>query len=560
MDSASGAAASPSDNMGESRPGDRRAQSNRGAAQAAVEGLTHVASQAAAKAADAVGVRAALRAMGGGVGPRLLGLILLFSTIVALLSTVVQLYADYRRDVGAIHGRLDEIGHGYIDSLATALWHVNTDLLRVQMEGIMRLPDMRGLEVAEVTEGIAKPLVMTAGAPIGSGALTRDFPLVYADRGHLRIIGRLRAEATLDAVYDRLFDKALVILATQSVKTFLVSLFTLYIVHRLVTRHLIAISAFLDRFDLRRTKEPLALRRTRPSRIDELDRVVTSFNAMSDSLRANYDELLEAHAAMARDYAARRRAEEEVIRLNTRLEQQVRQRTAELEAANRELRSFSYSVSHDLRAPLRRIEGFGRILADDFAERLDDKGRHYLGRIRRGAHDMSEMIDAYLTLSRATQGELSLQTIDLSALAKEIIDGLREKDPERAVAVTLAEGLTEEGDRRLLRQALANLLDNAWKYTAKTATPTIEVGAQEIDGRRTFFVRDNGAGFDMAEAGELFAPFRRLHRSDEFEGVGIGLATVRSVIARHGGRIWADAAPGLGAAFFFTLWETESEA
>lgn len=555
MDPASGAAASPSENLGE-----RKALSPHGPAETAPKGLVLLASQAAAKAADAAGVRAAFRSMGRGVGPRLLGLILLFSSIVALVSTVVQLYADYRRDIGAIHGRLDEIGHGYVDSLATALWHVNTDLLRVQMEGVMRLPDMRGLEVAELTEGIAKPLVLAAGAPIGSGALTRDFPLIYVDRGQLRTIGRLRAEATLDAVYDRLFDKALVILATQSVKTFLVSLFTLYIVHRLVTRHLIAISAFLDRFDLRRQAEPMALRRTRPNRPDELDRVVTSFNAMSDSLRANYDELLEAHAAMARDYAARRRAEEEVIRLNTRLEQQVRQRTAELEAANRELRSFSYSVSHDLRAPLRRIEGFSRMLAEDHGDGLPEKGRHYLTRIRRGAHDMSEMIDAYLALSRATQSELSLQTVDLSAIAREVVDGLREKDPERAVEVTLAEGLTVEGDRRLLRQAFANLLENAWKYTGKTQTPVIEIGARETDGRQAFFVRDNGAGFDMAEATDLFTPFRRLHRAEDFEGVGIGLAAVRSIVARHGGRIWADAAPNRGATFFFTMWEAETEA
>lgn len=555
MDPAGGGAASPSDNLG-----GRRSRLADIAAQAAAKGLTHVAAQAAAKAADASGVRAALRSMGRGVGPRLLALILLFSTLVALLSTVIQLYADYRRDVGAIHGRLDEIGHGYVDSLAAALWHVNVDLLRVQMEGVMRLPDMRGLEVAELTEGIAKPLVLTAGAAVGAGALTRDFPLVYHDRGKPRVIGRLRAEATLDAVYDRLFDKALVILATQSVKTFLVSLFTLYIVHRLVTRHLVAISAFLDRFELRRGQSPLALRRTQPNRPDELDRVVTSFNAMSETLRANYDALLEAHATMARDYAARRRAEEEVIRLNTRLEQQVRQRTAELESANAELRAFSYSVSHDLRAPLRRIEGFGRILADDYGDGLNEKGRHYLGRIRRGAQDMSDMIDAYLALSRASQSELSLETVDLSALAQEIIDSLREKDPERPVAATVAEGMTVEGDRRLLRQALANLLNNAWKYSSKIDKPEIEIGVGDADGLRTFFVRDNGAGFDMAEAAELFAPFRRLHRAEEFEGIGIGLATVRSILARHGGRIWADAAPNRGATFFFTMWEAETEA
>ncbi|MBV5336372.1 hybrid sensor histidine kinase/response regulator, partial [bacterium] len=238
------------------------------------------------------GYRAVLRAMGRGVGPRLLGLILLFSSAVALLSTLVQLYADYRRDVGAIEGRLDEIGRSYLNSLATGLWHVNVELLRVQMDGIMRLPDMLGLELAETETGIARPLVLAAGQPIGTGALKREYPLVYMDRGRPRTVGRLRAEATLAAVYDRLTDKALVILATQIVKTFLVSLFTLYIVHRLVTRHLVAISQFLDRFDLRRTgAPPLALRRTRPGKPDEFDYMVASFNGMTTTLRANYDAL-----------------------------------------------------------------------------------------------------------------------------------------------------------------------------------------------------------------------------------------------------------------------------
>jgi signal transduction histidine kinase len=541
----SGAAASASDVQG------RRAW--RG-------GLAHLAAEALDETPLGVRLRNLARAMGGGIGPRLLGLILLFSTLVALLSTLVQLYVDYRRDVGAIENRLDEIGHGYVDTLSAALWHVNIEMLNTQMDGIMRLPDMRGLEVAENPEGIAKPLVLTAGKPIAAGALTRDFSLTYEDRGQKRIVGRLRAEATLDAVYQRLTDKAVVILATQSIKTFLVSLFTLYIVHRLVTRHLAAISQFLDQFDLRRAPKPLALIRTRPDKPDELDRMVASFNGMSETLRANYDALLEAHATMARDYAARRRAEEEVIRLNTRLEQQVRQRTAELETANAELRAFSYSVSHDLRAPLRRIEGFGRMLADDLGDRLDERGAHYLNRIRNGAHDMSEMIDSYLVLSRAAQGELSLQPVDLAALAQEIVDALREKDPERAVEVIIGEGMTVEGDRRLLGQALGNLIENAWKYTRKTDEPQIEIGVGDRQGRRAFFVRDNGAGFDMEEAKELFTPFRRLHRAEDFEGTGIGLATVRNILARHGGRIRADAAPGRGATFHFTLWEAEAGA
>lgn len=521
-------------------------------------GLAHEAALALRKA-SASGRRAFWRAMGRGIGPRLLGLILLFSTLAALLSTAIQLYADYSRDVGAIHGRLDEIGHGYVDSMAAALWHVNVDLLHTQMEGVMRLPDMSGLEVIETTEGVALPLKLTAGAPIGQeGALTRDFPLTYEDRGQRRTIGRLRAEAALTGVYQRLTDKALVILATQSIKTFLVSLFTLFIVHRLVTRRLLVIADYLNRFDLRRPLAPLNLRHGTRSKPDELDQVADALNAAGDALRANYDDLLKAHAAMARDNAARRQAEEEIIRLNVRLEQQVRRRTAELESANRELQAFSYSVSHDLRAPLRRIDGFGRMLAEECLDRLDGQGLHYLNRIRRAAAEMSEMIDSYLALSRAAQTELRPQTVDLSALAREIVENLREKDSGRKAVVVVQDGMTVEGDRRLLAQALSNLLENAWKYAGKIDLAKIETGVRHLNGKRTFFVRDNGAGFDMAEAGELFTPFRRLHKPEDFDGTGVGLAAVRSIVARHGGRVWAESAPGCGATFFFTLWEAET--
>lgn len=504
-----------------------------------------------------VGYRSILRAMGRGIGPRLLALILLFSSVVALLSTMVQLYADYRRDVGAIEGRLDEVGRGYLNTLATGLWHVNVELLRVQLDGIMRLPDLHGLELRETPLGIARPLVIKAGQPIGSGALRREYPLVYDDRGVSRTVGLLIAEATLTGVYDRLTYKALVILATQLVKTFLVSLFTLYIVYRLVTRHLVVISEFLDRFDINQANGPrLALRRTRPPRPDEFDRMVGSFNAMCETLRANYHALLEAKEAMARDLAARRLAEAEVMRLNGRLESKVRQRTAELEAVNKELRAFSYSVSHDLRAPLRRIEGFGRMLAETHADRLDESGAHYLNRMRAGAHDMSEMIDGFLVLARAAHGDLEVRSVDLSARARVIVDGLRDKEPDREVAVAVADDLTADGDPRLLDQVLGNLLENAWKYTRGAAAPSIVFEAEEDgEGRRVFVVRDTGAGFDMAESDGLFAPFTRLHRAEEFEGTGIGLATVKSILTRHGGRIWADAEVGRGAAFRFTLWE-----
>jgi light-regulated signal transduction histidine kinase (bacteriophytochrome) len=233
---------------------------------------------------------------------------------------------------------------------------------------------------------------------------------------------------------------------------------------------------------------------------------------------------------------------EEAIQINGRLK-----------AVNREMEAFSYSVSHDLRAPLRHIDGFSQGLQEDCGDRLTPAGVEHLGRIRAAAKRMGELIDDLLQLSRVTQGELKHERVDLSQLARRVVEGLQRAQPERAVAVDITPGLAAEGDQRLLQIALENLLGNAWKYTQCCAAPAIGFGAADREGARSYYVRDNGAGFDMAYAGKLFAPFQRLHKSEEFPGTGIGLATVQRIIHRHGGRIWVDAAVGQGATFSFTL-------
>jgi len=245
--------------------------------------------------------------------------------------------------------------------------------------------------------------------------------------------------------------------------------------------------------------------------------------------------------------------EEENRRLHAELEQRVVERTAQLEAANRELESFSYSVSHDLRAPLRHIEGFTSILMEDCAEVLDETARGYLERVVRATGRMEELVDALLTLSRYTRDYMTFEPVDLSDMAREIVAEFSKSDPERNVAVTVQEGLRAMGDARLLRVVLENLLGNAWKFTGKVEQGVIEFGRGVRDGRGVYFVRDNGAGFDMTYAENLFSAFRRLHGSDEFEGTGIGLATVRRIVHRHGGEVWAEAEPNRGATFSFTL-------
>jgi two-component system, NtrC family, sensor kinase len=259
-----------------------------------------------------------------------------------------------------------------------------------------------------------------------------------------------------------------------------------------------------------------------------------------DETRRIREQLLRAELEAVEARAAREMAEE---RANL---------VAELEAKNEELESFSYAVAHDLRAPLRSIDGFGLALLEDYAEKLDDDGKQYLAYVRESAQQMSQLIDDMLALSQVTRGEFERAPVDLTRIARSVSSELHRAAPDRQVDFLVADGLTAEGDGRLMTIALENLLGNAWKYTGTRERARIEVG-QAKDEPRTFFVRDNGAGFDMAYAAKLFGMFQRLHAKSEFEGTGIGLATVQRVIRRHGGRIWADAAVGQGATFFFTL-------
>lgn len=257
-----------------------------------------------------------------------------------------------------------------------------------------------------------------------------------------------------------------------------------------------------------------------------------------------------------REQQARRESEaksREIESLNAELEERVRLRTLELEVANKELEAFSYSVSHDLRAPLRSIDGFSQILLDEYSDSVDDEGRDFLQRVRAASQHMGQLIDALLQLSRVSRSEMRRIPVDLSAMAHSIIGDLKNASPGRNVEWIVAEHMVARADPRLLQIALNNLLSNAWKFTSKVTEARIEFGAAEQDGKPVFFVRDNGAGFNMAYASKLFGAFQRLHTVHEFEGSGIGLATVQRIIRRHGGRVWGESVPGKGASFYFTI-------
>src|SRR2546422_983768 len=264
---------------------------------------------------------------------------------------------------------------------------------------------------------------------------------------------------------------------------------------------------------------------------------------MRERVRQQAEQLTAINQSLAQEITERKRVEEELQKYSW-----------QLEAANRELEAFSYSVSHDLRAPLRSIEGFSRALLEDCGDKLDVAGKDSLQRVCAASQNMAQLIDALLALSQVASGEMQRESVNLSALARTIEGELRKTEPDRHVEFFIQEGLVVNGDTRLLRVMLENLLGNAWKYTSKHPCARIELGvARQADGTQAYFVRDDGAGFDTAFVNKLFGAFQRLHPDSEFKGTGIGLATVQRIVHLHGGRVWADGAVERGASFYFTL-------
>jgi len=247
------------------------------------------------------------------------------------------------------------------------------------------------------------------------------------------------------------------------------------------------------------------------------------------------------------------RAQQELRRYRSRLEMLVEERTTALTAINRELEAFSYSVSHDLRAPLLAFDGLSKTMLEEYGDRLDKRAKDNLKRMRGASQRMTSVFDGLQTLFRLTSGEVHREQLDVTALAKDIVAETRANVPQRDVKVAIASGMTASGDRRLVRILLANLLSNAWKFTGGKPSPRIEVGTEMVDGESRIFVRDNGVGFDMIDGHRLFGAFQRLHSQSEFPGAGIGLATARRIVNRHGGRIWAEGAAGEGATFYFVI-------
>lgn len=270
---------------------------------------------------------------------------------------------------------------------------------------------------------------------------------------------------------------------------------------------------------------------------DELGELVDAFNTMLETIAE----------------------QNQVIREHTdNLEKKVDERTAELALANRELETFSYSVSHDLKAPLNRIEGFSLALIEDYGDQLDKDAKSYIDRIRSNSREMRCLINSLLQLSKVARKEINKQDLNLSDLANHITNILLESDPDRKASISIRPGIHATGDQKLIEILLDNLIGNAWKYSRNNENTRIEIGVTHHPGSKTYFIRDNGSGFDMEYAGQLFKPFSRLHSPEQFEGTGIGLATVARIVERHHGKIWAESAPDQGAIFYFTLFPASS--
>ncbi|HEX6928336.1 MAG TPA: ATP-binding protein [Gammaproteobacteria bacterium] len=390
-----------------------------------------------------------------------------------------------------------------------------------------------------------------------------EFPAIPDTEGHVingdklhlfqRIVanGEIVGTVYLEAhyrIYELLGQQAVLMLSAMGVALVISMLLSLWLQSRL-TGPILKIASLAQTIARQRDYGLRAVKTTD----DEIGVLADAFNDLVVEVERSKNEMRGSHDELQRQVEERRQAELEVQRLNEELEHRVAVRTEELERANNELEAFSYSVSHDLRAPLRAIDGFSQALMEDYAARLDENGKGYLNRVRNAAQRMGRLIDDLLKLSRITRAEFNVQEVDLSALAEEILDEMCRSEPDRIVERRITSGLVETCDPQLLRIALENLLSNAMKYSAKCERTVIEFGMRNHKGEVCYFVQDNGVGFDMAYSNKLFGAFQRLHNSSEYPGTGIGLATVQRIVHRHGGRIWAESAVSKGTTFYFTL-------
>jgi signal transduction histidine kinase len=441
------------------------------------------------------------------------------------------LFGEYRELRGDLDDQLDQVVL-QLPSISGSLWAFDDRQIDLALQALVRMPHVARARVTTAD----REKQWSAGEAQSNNVVVRAYSLRREVRGQDSELGTLEVVASLDGIVGRVVDHAVSIVLGNGVKTLLVVIFMVVVIRRLVTSRL----------------EDLA------RNVGELVPSSLSHGGPGDSTRGaapgHLDELGAVQWALE-DAASRLGVSVEALRcLNDELEERIHQRTLELEEANRELQAFGYTLSHDLRAPLRGIAGFTRILEEDYAERLDAPARAHLARILHSTERMDALIDDTIGLFRLSGIQPHIERVALGEMAMEIAEELGQCEPARKVRWSIDRAVRVEADPGLLRTVMENLLGNAWKYSAKREDAAIDVGEMRDEaGAQICFVRDNGAGFDMQYAGQLFMPFQRLHRPDEFPGTGVGLATVKKIIDRHGGRVWAESMRGEGTTIYFQL-------
>lgn len=457
------------------------------------------------------------------IGRRLIVLVIAFSTVSALCISAVQLAFDYRSLRNAMDRQLDGIAI-YVPTIAGSVWDFDEKQIQRAIDALAMLPDI--VEVRVTATDTTKQWV--SRKELTPNVVTRSYHLHYESRGQEADIGVLEVVGSLDGIYHQVIKNAVNILLSNGLTMFLVALFMVFLIRRLITARLEIMASKVralvpDMMPLRQAVETHP--QPMPDGLDELDAVKWTLDRTAEDL---------GHAVTA------------LNNLNRDLEARISERTKELE-------SFSYSVSHDLRTPLRAIDGFSKILIEDYEDKLDDEGKRLLKVVRSNTERMGNLIDDILQFSRMGRQELSLAPVDMEYLVRMVFAELQPVFAGRDVQLELASLPPTLADAALIRQVLINLLTNAIKFTQPRAVAIIQVSAAADGTQNVFCVRDNGVGFDMKYVDKLFGVFERLHANHEFEGTGIGLAIVRQIVIRHGGKVWAEGKLGEGAAFYFTL-------
>ncbi|MDV7338207.1 ATP-binding protein [Terasakiella sp. A23] len=476
---------------------------------------------------------------------------LLVALALGIIVSLAQIVFDLSSEQKRIDQTVLQVLNTTKESAAQAAYSLNNELALRVVKGLF---EYEPIYSAQITDDFGRQLA-SLERPLIKHELSWLGPLIRADQNLYTVplyvangqtvIGEMRVLVDRFLIAQDFIDRAGLVIFTGILRNFALAVFFGFLFYFTLGRPVMNTIANLSMIDPNQPgKNQINVPMGHSE--DELGLLIRKIN----NILSDFDQTLQQRYLTEEEL---KRNQNTIRQLNMRLEERVKLRTGELEAANKEMEAFTYSVSHDLRAPLRTISGFGNILHEEYGDKLDDQASHYLERVRTGASRMETLINDLLKLSRSTRGDLHRSDFNLSELVSEIVAEMKQDNPEREISVHISPDIEAYADKRFMRVVFENLLSNAWKYTQHTNDPKIFFGMTDKEGYQAYYIQDNGAGFDMAYANKLFAPFQRLHSARDFEGTGVGLATVQRVIHRHGGEVWANAKVNEGATFYFTL-------